>query len=213
MSEILYSGFTLIYYASRLKNIAEKDVSSTTNNVMKRAFFLQYGKFLKEFLKTQRNLVIIPVFSPIYTRGRGLESKKMAIKQKFLMVNAFNQKFSVSKTQFYTKLFKIWHSILWEFLLFKLPKEIKDAKGNISMHYKTSLTMIRLDLMWQCNMDGRHKTTDTIKKSHLEAPRCAQSLPVRSNFSLEVSLCSNIQVFSVGKPSHITSTRGAGTGQ
>ena len=90
MSEILYSGFTLIYYASRLKNIAEKDVSSTTNNVMKRAFFLQYGKFLKEFLKTLRNLVIIPVFSPIYTRGRELESKKMAIKQKFLMVNAFN---------------------------------------------------------------------------------------------------------------------------
>ena len=179
MSEILYSGFTLIYYASRLKNIAEKDVSSTTNNVMKRAFFLQYGKFLKEFLKTQRNLVIIPVFSPIYTRGRGLESKKMAIKQKFLMVNAFNQKFSVSKTQFYTKLFKIWHSILWEFLLFKLPKEIKDAKGNISLHYKTSLTIICLYIMSYCNMDGRHKTTDKIKKRRLEVRKGAQPLSVR----------------------------------
>ena len=90
-------------------------------------------------------------------------------------------------------------SILWEFLLFKFPKEIKDAKGNISMHYKTSLTIIRLDLMSYCNMDGRHKTTDTIKKRRLEAPKCAQPLSVRSNFSLEVSLCSNIQVFSVGK--------------
>ena len=99
-------------------------------------------------------------------------------------------------------------SILWEFLLFKLPKEIKDAKGNILMHYKTSLTIIRLDLMSYCNMDGRHKTTDTIKKRRLEAPKCAQPLSVRSNFSLEVSLCSNIQVFSVGKPSHITLTRG-----
>ena len=99
-------------------------------------------------------------------------------------------------------------SILWKFLLFKLPKEIKDAKRNISMHYKTSLTIIRLDLMSYCNMDGRHKTTDTIKKRRLEAPKCAQPLSVRSNFSLEVSLCSNIQVFSVGKPSHITSARG-----
>ena len=76
------------------------------------------------------------------------------------------------------------------------------------MHYKTSMTIIRLDLMSYCNMDGRHKTTDTIKKRRLEAPKCAQPLLVRSNFSLEVSLCSNIQVFSVGKPSHITPTTG-----
>ena len=57
-------------------------------------------------------------------------------------------------------------------------------------------------------MDVRHETTDTIKKRRLEAPKCGQSLSVRSNFSLDVSLCSNIQVFTVGKPSHITSTRG-----
>ena len=63
------------------------------------------------------------------------------------------------------------------------------------MHYKTSLTIIRLDLMSYCNMDGRHKTTDTIKKRRLEAPKCAQPLSVRSNFSLEVSLCSNILSF------------------
>ena len=107
------------------------------------------------------------------------------------MVKAFNQNFSVSKTQFCTEFSKIWHSILWEFLLFKLPKEIKDAKGNISMHYKTSLTIIRLDLMSYCKMDGRHKTTDTLKKTRLEAPKCAQPLSVRSNFSLEVFLCSN----------------------
>ena len=95
---------------------------------------------------------------------------------------------------------------MWEFLFFKLPKEIKDTSGSISVHYKTSLTIIRLDLMSYCNMDGRHKTTDTIKKRRLEAPKCAQPLSVRSNFSLEVSLCSNIQVFSVGKL-YITSTR------
>ena len=53
---------------------------------------------------------------------------------------------------------------MWEFLLFKFPKEIKDAKGNISMHYKTSLNIIRLDLMSYYNMDGRHKTTHIIKK-------------------------------------------------
>ena len=76
------------------------------------------------------------------------------------------------------------------------------------MHYNTSVTIIRLDLMSYCNMDRKHKTTDTIKMRRLEAPKCAQPLSVRSNFSLEVSLCSNIQVFSVGKPSHITSTRG-----
>ena len=39
---------------------------------------------------------------------------------------------------------------------------------------------------------GRQK----IKKRLLEAPKCAHPLSVRSNFSLEVSLCSNIQVFS-----------------
>ena len=61
-------------------------------------------------------------------------------------------------------------------------------------------------------MDGRHKTTDTIKKKRLEAPKCAQLLSVRSKFSLEVSLCSNIQVFSVGTPSHITSTKGGWDG-
>ena len=76
------------------------------------------------------------------------------------------------------------------------------------MHYKTSVTIICLDLMSYCNMDGKHKTTDTIKRRRLEAPKCAQPLLVRSNFSLEVSLCSNIQVFSVGKPSHITPTTG-----
>ena len=51
-----------------------------------------------------------------------------------------------------------------EFFFFKFPKEIKDAKGNISMHYKTSLNIIRLDLMSYYNMAGRHKTTGTIKK-------------------------------------------------
>ena len=51
------------------------------------------------------------------------------------------------------------------------------------------------------------------KKSHLEAPKWAQPLSVRNNFSLEVSFCPNIQVFSVGKPSHITPTKEAETGQ
>ena len=32
------------------------------------------------------------------------------------------------------------------------------------MHYKTSLNIIRLDLMSYYNMDGRHKTTGTITK-------------------------------------------------
>ena len=67
--------------------------------------------------------------------------------------------------------------------------------------------------MSYCNMDGRHKMTDTMKKRRLEAPKCTQPLSVRSSFSLEVSLCSNIQVFSVGKLSHIKTTRGARTGQ
>ena len=75
------------------------------------------------------------------------------------------------------------------------------------MHYKTSQTIIRLDLMSYCHMVGRHKTTDKINKRRLEAPKCAQPLLVRSNFSLEVSPCSNMQVFSVGKPSHIMSKR------
>ena len=54
-------------------------------------------------------------------------------------------------------------------------------------------------------MDGRHNTTGTIKKE--ETTKCAQPLSVRNNFSCEVSLCSNIQVLSVGKPSHIMPTR------
>ena len=125
------------------------------------------------------------------------------------MVKVFNQNFSVSKTQFCAEFSEIWHSILWKFLLFKLPKEIKDAKGNISLHYKTSLTIICFDLMPYCNMDGRHKTTDT-KKRRLEASKCAQPLSVRSNFNLEVSLCSNIQVSLVGKPSHYVNKRELG---
>ena len=81
------------------------------------------------------------------------------------------------------------------------------------MHYNTSLTIICLDLMLYCNMDGKQRTTDTIKKRRLEAPKCRHPLSVRSNFSLEVSLCSNIQAFSVGKPSHLTSMRGGWDGQ
>ena len=69
---------------------------------------------------------------------------------------------------------------MWEFLLFKFPKEIKDAKGNISMHYKTFLNMIRLDFMSYYNMDGRHKTTGTIKKEALSVPL---PLSVRNNCS------------------------------
>ena len=78
------------------------------------------------------------------------------------------------------------------------------------MHYKTSVTIIRLDLMSYYFMDGRHKTTDTIKKRHLEAPKYAQPTSLRSNFSLEVSLSSNIQVYLVGKPSHYVNKRGLG---
>ena len=74
------------------------------------------------------------------------------------------------------------------------------------MHYKTSVTIICLDLMSYCNMDGKHKTTDTIKKRR-STKVCTAIISVRSNFSLGVSLYSNIQVFSVGKPSHITSTK------
>ena len=150
---------------------------SSTNSVMKRFVpgcsfvFFRYDIFLKGSLKTQRNLVIIQYLHPFYTGGGGLESRKLSIKQKLLMVKAFNQNFSVSKTQFCAEFSKIWHSIFWDFLLFKLPKEIKDAKGNISMHYKTSLTINRLNLISYCNMDGRYKTTDTIKKRRLEAPK------------------------------------------
>ena len=32
------------------------------------------------------------------------------------------------------------------------------------MHYKTSLTIIRLDFIWYCNMDGRHETADNKKE-------------------------------------------------
>ena len=66
--------------------------------------------------------------------------------------------------------------------------------------------------MSYCHMNGRHKTTDTIKKRCLEGPKYAQPLWVRSDFSLEVSLCSNIQVFSVSKRSHIMSAREAWDG-
>ena len=69
------------------------------------------------------------------------------------------------------------------------------------MHYKTSVTIIRLDLMSYCNMDGRHKTTDTIKKRRLEAPKFAQPLSVRNNFSLEVSM----EIRSLSKPFSILS--------
>ena len=57
-----------------------------------------------------------------------------------------------------------------------LEKEIKDAKGNISMHYETSLTIIRLDLMSYCNMDGRHKRTDTIKKEAFESTKVCTAI-------------------------------------
>ena len=102
---------------------------------------------------------------------------------------------------------------MWEFLLFKLPKEIKDAKGNISMHYKTSLTIILLDLASYGNMGGRHKTAGPIKQRRLEAPKCAQPLSARSNFSLEVPLCSHIQVFPVGNLHTLRQQEGAGTVQ
>ena len=65
--------------------------------------------------------------------------------------------------------------------------------------------------MSYCNIDGRHKTTETIKKRLFEAPKYAQLLSVRSNFSLEVSICSNIQVFS--NPHTLHQQEGAGTGQ
>ena len=32
------------------------------------------------------------------------------------------------------------------------------------MHYKTSLTIIGLDFIWYCNMDGRHETADNKKE-------------------------------------------------
>ena len=49
-------------------------------------------------------------------------------------------------------------------MLFKFPKEIKDAKGNIWMHYKTSQNITRLDLTSYYNMDGSHKMRGAIKK-------------------------------------------------
>ena len=81
------------------------------------------------------------------------------------------------------------------------------------MHYKNSLTIIRLDLMWYCNMDGRQKTTDTIKRRRLEAPKCAQPLLVRSSFKLEVSLCSNIQVLQLASFHTLHQQERAGTGE
>ena len=54
--------------------------------------------FLKEFLKTYRNLVIIPVFSPYLRLGVGARKQKISIKQKLLMVKAFNYNFSLTKT-------------------------------------------------------------------------------------------------------------------
>ena len=131
----------------------------------------------------------------------GLESKNCSWWRYLTII------FQQAKLSFAQNFYKIWYSILWEFSLFKLSKEIKDAKGNISMYYKTSLTITRLDLTSFYNMDGIHKTTDTIKKRHFESPQCAESLSIRNNFKLEVSPCFNIQVFSVGKPSHITPTR------
>ena len=175
------------------------------------SFLLQIWYIFKGVPENVQKLSNHSSISSISHWGGGLESRKLLIKQKLLMVEAFNQNFSVTKTQSCTEFSRIWHSILWEYLLFKLPKEIKVAKGNISVHYKTSLTIIHLDLMSYCNMDGKHKTTDTIKKRRLEAPKCAQPLSVRSNFSLEVSLCSKSQVFSVGKP-HIISIRGGWDG-
>ena len=77
ISEILYSGFTLLYEVSRLKMIGKKDVSSNTNNAMKRVFFLQIWYIFKGFLKTGRNLVIIPVFSPILHWGLGTGKQKI----------------------------------------------------------------------------------------------------------------------------------------
>ena len=67
---------------------------------------------------------------------------------------------------------------MWEFLLFKFPKEIKDAKGNISMHYKTSLNIIRLDLMSYYNMDGRRKTTHAIKKEAFGSTKVCTAVKV-----------------------------------
>ena len=107
---------------------------------------------------------------------------------------------------------------MWgEFLLFKFPKKNKDAKRNISLHYKSSLNIIPLDPMPYYvqhakmeKMDGRHKTTGTIKKRRLEAPKCAQPLSVRNNFSWGVSLCFNIQFFSVGKLHTLRQQEGAG---
>ena len=85
ISEILCSGFTLLYKVSRLKKIGKKDVSSDTNNVMKRFVpgsyfvFYKYGIFLNGPRKTYRNLVIISVFSLILHWWWELESRKLSI--------------------------------------------------------------------------------------------------------------------------------------
>ena len=81
------------------------------------------------------------------------------------------------------------------------------------MHYKTSLTIIGLDLVPYGNMGGIHKTAGPIKKRRLEAPKCAQPLSARSNFSLEVFLCSHIQVFPVGNLHPLRQQEGAETVQ
>ena len=94
-------------------------------------------------------------------------------------------------------------------MLFNLPREIKDAKGNISTHFKTSLNIIRLNLVSYYNMDGRHETAGTTKKTRLEAPKCAQPLLVRNDFSLEASLCCN-KIFSWQAFTHYSNKRGLG---
>ena len=48
-----------------------------------------------------------------------------------------------------------------------------DAKRNTSMHYKTSLTIIYLDLMWYYNMDGRQETTGNKKEAFRSTKVCA----------------------------------------
>ena len=110
-------------------------------------YFLQIWYIFKRVLENIETQQLFQYFHPILHWGWGAGKQKMSVKQKLLMVKAFNKNFSVSKTQFCTEFSKIRHSILWKFLLSKLPKEIKDAKGKISMHYKNSVTVIRFDLM------------------------------------------------------------------
>ena len=139
--------------------------------------FYRYGIYLKGFLKTCTNLIII-----LHWGGR-LESRKFSIKQKLLMVKAFNQNFSVSKTYFCTEFSKIWHSIWWRFLLFKLPKEIKDAKENISMYYKTSQTLIRVlgrNLIFCLNFRGT------------QPKKCFSKYPWPSTWQVRISIANFI---------------------